>query len=328
MATTTLPTDPVHRPSGRDAQGWDAGVREVHHVRWMPFRRREPGQTRDTLSGGALAVALSGLLILAVGMGYVSYRAQRQYVLQHKAAELAATIEALGLDVGAVIFACLAFAGALSGRAAVRARVGNLGCVAGSLGMNLMSATWTNLGSVAVWAMPALLYAFASDTLIGEIRLRALEARGQADAGSAFASLGRALVGGTLFTLRLAFDRAGTLGGFRSWVLSTAPVAPGTTADQLQPATSAPLPAGGPDRAPGRETPARTPSAERTERTTTKRALLLAAYGRLDDHGDPRTHRRECVAELARELAPEAAVNEGTARRYLHEYLTRQDRAA
>lgn len=300
--------------------------REIHHVKWIPFaRNRERGEGRDVLSGTALTVALSGLLVLAVGMGYVSYKAQRAYVDQHKASELAATIEALGLDAGAVIFAALAFAAALAGRAAVRARVGNLACVGGSLAMNLMSAQLGHLGSMAVWAMPALLYAFASDTLIGEVRLRALEARQQQDTGSAFVSLGRALVGLLLFVLRLAFDTRGTVGGFRTWVLLSAPVAPGQTG--APPAELAPvddnagpaLTAG--DSAGDENRELRTVSAVRPARTTTKRALLLAAYARLCDRADPRTGRREHVAELARELAPEVGVNEGTARRYLHEHL-------
>lgn len=309
----------------------EAGIREVRHVSWRPRQRAHPSRPprEDVASGTALTIALLGLLALAVGMGYVSYKAQRAYVLEHKASELAATVEALGLDAGAVIFAALAFAAALSGRAAARARAGNLACVAGSLGMNLMSATWGHVGSMAVWAMPAALYAFASDTLIGEVRLRALQARGQVDAGSAFASLGRGLVGLSFWGLRLVFDVGGTMRGFRTWVLITAPVAPGHVAaaasTRLGPVHDddprPPSDTGG-DTAAGRKaSETRTTGRVRPARSSTKRALLLAAYEGLGDQADARVGRRECVAQLARELSPQVGVNEGTARRYLHEHL-------
>ena len=187
---------------------------------------------RDWGGGLALAVALGGLLLLAAAMGYVSYRAQRLYIAGHKPGQASAvTLEALGLDTGAVVFAALAFAAALRGRSALRARIGNLACVAGSLGMNAMSANFASVGSVAVWVLPALLYAYASDSLVVEVQARVLDRRGQSGEQTTLAGLlgrvARAVGGVLLWLLRLSLAMRSTFEGFRRWVIETAPVAPG-----------------------------------------------------------------------------------------------------
>src|SRR5262249_29008351 len=90
--------------------------------------------------------------------------------------------------------------------------------------MNAIAAEpgWRNL---AIWALPPVAYALASDTLIGVVRAWAL-ARHQhltADAGTPLAIVG----GLALWLLRLALAPASTLAGFRAWVLAECPVAPG-----------------------------------------------------------------------------------------------------
>ena len=89
--------------------------------------------------------------------------------------------------------------------------------------MNTLAAEpgWRNL---AIWALPPVAYALASDTLIG-VRAWPL-ARHQhltADTATPLAILGGLL----LWLLRLALAPASTLAGFRSWVLAECPVAPG-----------------------------------------------------------------------------------------------------
>ena len=134
-----------------------------------------------------------------------------------------AALEAAIPDAAALVFACLGIALALLGRRALRARVLNLASVAASVFMNAIAAEpgWRNL---AIWAMPPVAYALASDTLIGVVRAWAL-ARHQHLANEAATPL--AILGGLLlWLLRLALAPASTLAGFRAWVLAECPVAP------------------------------------------------------------------------------------------------------
>ena len=77
---------------------------------------------------------------------------------------MVAALEAAIPDAAALVFACLGIALALHGRRALRARALNLASVAASVFMNAIAAApgWRNL---AIWAMPPIAYALASDTL-------------------------------------------------------------------------------------------------------------------------------------------------------------------
>jgi hypothetical protein len=105
------------------------------------------------------------LCLLATAAAVVSFAAQ--YRLIHAARRLAvvAGLEAAIPDAAALVFACLGIALALHGRRAIRARALNLAAVGTSVFMNAIAAApgWRNL---AVWAMPPVAYALASDTLI------------------------------------------------------------------------------------------------------------------------------------------------------------------
>ena len=93
--------------------------------------------------------------------------------------------------------------------------------------MNAIAAApgWRNL---AIWAMPPVAYALASDTLIAVVRTRHQQ---QAAALAAEAATPLAILGGLiLWLLRLALAPASTLAGFRAWVLEECPVAPGRRA--------------------------------------------------------------------------------------------------
>src|SRR6266852_161323 len=78
-------------------------------------------------------------------------------------------------DAAGLVFACLGIALALHGRRALRARTLNLAAVGASVFMNAIAAEpgWRNL---AIWAMPPVAYALASDTLISVVRAWALAA--------------------------------------------------------------------------------------------------------------------------------------------------------
>ena len=99
----------------------------------------------------------------------VSYAAQYRMVFAAKGVAPVAALEAAIPDVAALIFATLGIALALHGRRAIRARVLNVAAVATSVAMNVLAAGhgWRDL---AIWAMPPVAYALASDTAIGVVR--------------------------------------------------------------------------------------------------------------------------------------------------------------
>ena len=131
-----------------------------------------------------------------------------------------AALEAAIPDAAALVFACLGIALALHGRRALRARALNLASVGTSVFMNTLAAEpgWHNL---AIWALPPVAYALASDTLISVVRVRHQHLADET--ATPLAILGSLL----LWLLRLALAPASTLAGFRTWVLAECPVAPG-----------------------------------------------------------------------------------------------------
>jgi hypothetical protein len=116
-----------------------------------------------------LAVSMITLGILAAASAVVSYAAQYRMVYGAKRVVTAAALEAGIPDVAALIFAALGIALALHGKRAIRPRVLNVCAVATSVAMNVLASGhgWRNL---AIWAMPPVAYALASDTAIGVVR--------------------------------------------------------------------------------------------------------------------------------------------------------------
>jgi Protein of unknown function (DUF2637) len=128
------------------------------------LRRKCLGHT-----GRWLALSLVALCGLAVAAAVVSYSAQYRMVFAAKRSTAAAALEAGIPDVAALVFAALGIALALHGRRALRPRVLNVCAVATSVAMNVLAAGhgWRGL---AIWAMPPVAYALASDTAIGVVR--------------------------------------------------------------------------------------------------------------------------------------------------------------
>src|SRR5215469_13174518 len=179
-------------------------------------------------SGLWLRNAAAGLCILAAAAATVSFTAQYRMVDATRHLPVIAALEAAIPDAAALVFACLGIALALHGRRAMRARALNLAAVGTSVFMNVIAAGpgWRD---VAIWAMPPVAYALASDTLIGVVRAwtlarqRALNERLADDEATPLAMLG----GLIMWLLRLGLAPASTLAGFRAWVLDECPVAPG-----------------------------------------------------------------------------------------------------
>jgi hypothetical protein len=225
--------------------------------------------------------AAAGLCVLAAAAAAVSFTAQFRLVDAARHLPVVAALEALIPDAAAMVFACLGIALALHGRRALRARALNLASIGASVFMNVIAAApgWRNL---AIWAMPPVAYALASDTLIGVVRVRHRQLAG--DTPTPLTVLG----GLALWLLRLALAPASTLAGFRAWVLAECPVAPGRRA-----------PAPGPAPAP----PPR-------KVTKTARFLDLAT----ERHGPFASIPLDAVAAISTDLAPLAGLHPGTAR--------------
>jgi hypothetical protein len=219
----------------------------------------------------------------------VSFTAQYRMVDATRHLPVVAALEAAIPDAAALVFACLGIALALHGRRAIRARALNLASVAASVFMNAIAAApgWRNL---AIWAMPPVAYALASDTLITVIRARHQQlTAAEADAATPLAILG----GLILWLLRLALAPASTLAGFRAWVLEECPVAPGRLAS----------PSAGARPGPGGGTVPR-------KATKTGRFLSLVA----ERHGPLASIPLDRVAPVSAALAPVVGLNPGAAR--------------
>ena len=276
---------------------------------------------------------MAALGILAAAAAVVSFQAQyRMVVTAGKSAPIAA-LEAAIPDAAALVFASLGIALALHGRQAVRARLLNVGAVATSIAMNVLAAGH-GFRDLAIWVMPPVAYALASDTAIGVIRSHAIARQrelNEALAGDDTTPL--AVLGGVaLWLLRLALAPPSTLKGFRKWAVEAS--APGRSWPQRA-AVAAPnvaaLPAEHLRRA---QRPAIPPPACLSQRRQVNSAAVTGRGDRLAEsagkRGESKTARFLAlvsdrygdlggidpakVSRICRDLAPEVGLNEGSAR--------------
>jgi hypothetical protein len=249
-------------------------------------------------SGLWLRNAAAGLCALAAAAAAVSFTAQYRMVDATRHLPAIAALEAAIPDAAALVFACLGIALALHGRRALRARALNLASVGTSVFMNAIAAEpgWRNL---AIWAMPPVAYALASDTLIGVVRAWALARhRHLASTLAADQATPLAVIGGLiLWLLRLALAPASTLAGFRAWVLAECPVAPGRRASAV--------PLASPPHAAPSPRPAKVPHETKTARFL---SLVTERYGLLASVPLDR------IAQISAAMAPQVDLNTGAAR--------------
>ena len=257
-----------------------------------------PRWSRDR-SGLWLRNAAAGLCVLAAAAAAVSFTAQYRMVDATRHLPVVAALEAAIPDTAALVFACLGIALALHGRRALRARALNLASVAASVFMNAIAAApgWRNL---AIWAMPPVAYALASDTLITVVRTRHQQ---QATPVAADAATPLAILGGLiLWLLRLALAPVSTLAGFRAWVLEECPVAPGRRAGRPAPPSAA-------------ARSGRTGGTVPRKATKTDRFLSLVT----ERQGPLASIPLDRVASISAALAPAADLNPGAARTALRQ---------
>ncbi len=306
MTTTDL-LDIVAAPDGRAARADGVAANGIFP---SSENRHPPASDRP---GRWLAVSISALAVLAVAAAVVSYSAQYRMVYAAKGAAAVAALEAGIPDVAALVFATLGIALALHGKRAIRARVLNLGAVGTSVGMNVLAsgAGWRDL---AIWAMPPVAYALASDTAIGVVRAwtiarhRAINAALADDDATPLAIIGGLL----LWVLRLAIAPVSTLAGFRRWVIDECPVAPGRTASHRG------------RELPSTRTKALSPRPSSTGQrgdlrpgSKTSRFLALVTAR----HGPLAQFPLADVSRVCTELAPEVDLDPGAARTALRRHV-------
>jgi hypothetical protein len=266
-------------------------------------------------SGAWLVTAAGGLAVLAGAAATVSFSAQYQMVHAARGLPVIAALEAAIPDAAALIFASLGIALALHGRRAVRARLLNLASVGTSVAMNVLAAApgWRDL---AIWAMPPIAYALASDTLISVVRATAI-ARRRITTDDEATPL--ALIGGlVLWLVRLAMAPVSTLHGLRRWVLNECPIAPGRRSSALATGTVTPAAI----NAGPAQSLARSPRA----RAGTKTARFLALV--TEQHGPLATIPLASVAKISAGIAPLAGLDTGAARTALRKaVLKTQERS-
>jgi len=281
-------------------------------------------------AGTWLRNAMIALGLLAAAAAVVSFEAQYRMVYAAKHVKVIAALEAGIPDVSAVVFATLGIALALQGKRALRPRALNVAAVATSIGMNYLAAAagWRD---AAIWVMPSIAYAVASDTAIGVIRAYVIARQRQLDEDLADDETTplAVLAAFMLWFLRLFLAPKSTLTGFRSWVVEEVKVAPGRQAALPSGATSvaalsaAPAPDNAATATAQADSAAVPPRAAAGPRPGSKRAGLIEAYEALSGT-DPRYGDRAAVSQVARELAPAAGLEWGSARTYLYRHLDGQ----
>lgn len=323
-----MSTDTTWEPFGIPDEYYDedAQSRSGQRVLNVSFRRPKGARKDERTANQAgtwLRAAMGALGILAAAAAVVSFEAQYRMVFAAKNVAPIAALEAAIPDVAALVFASLGIALALHGRQAIRARVLNVGAVATSIAMNLLAAGH-GFRDLAIWVMPPVAYALASDTAIGVIRSHAIARQrelSEALAGDETTPLA-VLAGIALWLLRLAIAPPSTLKGFRGWVLDSCPVAPGRRAMVTAPNVAA-LPAA--SETPGSAAisairpepeaqaevgePARQPQRRRGESKTARFLALVA-----ERYGDLAGIDPAKVSRICSDLAPQIGLNEGSAR--------------
>ena len=270
-------------------------------------RRRTGAKEAEDRAGTWLRFAGVAVGLVAAAAAAVSYEAQWRLVYRDKHEAGVSYVQAAIPDLGSLVFACFGIALALHGKRAIRVRLLNVLCVGISITMNALAARsgWAGL---AVWVMSPVIYALASDTLIGVIRAYVIARQKRlrealADEGITPLQIVGAVL---LWLLRLVWAPPSTLRGFHRWVKSL-PAAPPIR--QQAGVTDPPKAVKGPKR----ERPAITSSGGPRGGTKQQQflTLVMARYGPLTEF-DIRA-----VSRAAAELAPEAELHPGTARKVL-----------
>ena len=292
--------------SAHASPGARAAASKPPRIRPQP----EHGETRAlprrvTLRGCLITLAALLLAGLATAMGVVSWAGQFGFIYDIKHDRLAAALEALGPDCGAIIFAILGIALALAGRRAVAERVLVCACSALSVLMNLGASDIASPRAIGVYVLPPALFAITSDRLIAVVRRTALRERGEASR-SAWGYAGTAL----LYLLRVPAAPKATLAGLRRALLNATPL-PGAAPQPVRAVLARPEPAAAITSNPH---PVRKPQRARVIKqggpTKTQQLIDLVT----ERHGPLAEFPLTDVSKVATAIAPEIDLHPGSAR--------------
>lgn len=307
--------------------GDDPDRKFITNVRRLAGNARTPG-SRIIAAGTWL------LFGLGAGLLYVSFNAQYHYVLNEKHEHAAAVIEALSPDLAMVILSALGIGLALAGKASTAERFLIVAFAALASWMNYAAADARDWRSVAAYIAPPIVLAIITDRVISVIRRHVLPD----DTESAWAWMGKVTVtclklAGlvALYVLRTVLAPRETTKGLRKMVLDAAPI----------PGQAEALPEGLPSAVEFAPHGVVTPHLIAAEDGTlslctacpvtsavvpafpTKKAAFEWHYRQHPKFGD-----REALSQVAKELAPLAGIQWGTARLYAAEILNADARAA
>ena len=240
------------------------------------------------------------LTLLAAGVLAVSYAGQFAYIFRARHQVIASNIEAGMFDVGMIIFALLGLGLAFARKPSRVERFCVMACSLASAGMGFAAADVSSPRSVAVYVAPPLFLAVVVDRVIAVVRRWKLGA----DEGSPWKPLGAFLLAAAraagllaLYSLRFVLDVKETACGLRRMVLNAAPL-PAEPVEVPQVVWQAPQPG-------------------------SKKDQLITLYRQDPRHGNP-----ALASAVAKDLAPKAGLQWGTARTYIGEYLVSLNGAA
>jgi hypothetical protein len=197
-------------------------TRHVTNIRRLAGSGRAPG---------SILISTAAWLLVLIGGGalYVSFDAQRQYVLAVRQHQAASIIEALLLDLLMIVFTLLALGLSRAGKSSRTERALILACAAASAYMNVSDADTASPRSVAAYVIAPLTLAVVVDRVVAVIRRHVLAD----DEPSAWAWLGRAAAATArlsglliLYTLRFILAAPETARGIRRLILQAAPLPP------------------------------------------------------------------------------------------------------
>ncbi|GII59415.1 hypothetical protein Pth03_78040 [Planotetraspora thailandica] len=216
----------------------EPGVREIRQYKVSP--KGQGGG--DKLPGRLLGFAGAVIFAALVGSGFVAYEAQRLFALAHNhtgaaindADQWRAAIVGALPDAGWIAMALVALVAALRGQSSLRARVGVLIFFGLSLGAQVLYAPGTVEG-ILVAVIAPITMAWMLETFIVEVRRWAGQRRGlEMDESPilsgvlvAIVRTLRGLIRLLMWVIRLVLAPKSTASGLRSWILDTAPIAPG-----------------------------------------------------------------------------------------------------
>jgi hypothetical protein len=257
---------------------------------------RLAGREKKAHAPGAamINVATALLAFLGAGLFYVSFSGQYSYLFAARHKTRPSLIEAGMLDTGMIVFTLLALGLSRAGKSSRTERALILACSIGSAGMNYAAADDASPRSVIAYTAAPVFLAIVIDRVVAVVRRHVLgmdESSAWTTAGGAVVKAARLAGLITRYSMRFTVDASATARGVRQGIINAAPL-PEVKVIEASP--------------------------ERPELPPSKKTALLTLYRGHAEYGN-----RAVASAVAKELAPLAELQWGTARSYIAEELAR-----